>query len=280
MRKLSQQSLRQSLSDLPVGPIHYFESIDSTNEEAARLIHTGEEHLAVVVADEQTRGKGRSGRHWYTPKGAAIAFSLVLDLNRFSGLPADKIIPQLTGIGAIAVCDVLQHLFSLKSAIKWPNDVLVNSKKLAGVLVEAGWKGNQLESIILGVGLNVYRGSLPPDQNLRFPATFIEECVTLYYLEKNSLPPSPKINRLEILTEIITSIVNWLEFIDGMKIRNRWEELLAYKGELIKVDYPPPSQPVEGILSGLGGDCSLKIRDRNGEEIYLYFGEVVGLSKL
>jgi BirA family biotin operon repressor/biotin-[acetyl-CoA-carboxylase] ligase len=279
MRRLSEQLLNQHLSGLPIGPVYFFESIDSTNDEAARLLRTGEKHLAVIVADEQTRGKGRSGRHWYTPKGAAIAFSMVLDHNWLSGFPAGNIIPQLTGLGAIAVCDVLEQMFSLHPAIKWPNDVLVNGKKLAGVLVESGWRGNRLESVILGIGLNVYHTSTPPDLHISLQATCVEECIATRYLEGNSLH-LPQINRLELIKEIITSILSWLEKLNGIEIRKRWEELLAYRGEFIKVEYPAPVQPVEGVISGLGVDCSLKICDLNGEEIFIYFGEVVGIRKL
>lgn len=279
MRRLNKQLLNQHLSGLPIGPVYFFESIDSTNDEAARLLRTGEKHLAVVVADEQTRGKGRSGRHWYTPKGAAIAFSIVLDHNWLSGLPADKIIPQLTGLGAIAVCDVLEQMFSLHPAIKWPNDVLVNGKKLAGVLVESGWRGDRLESVILGIGLNVYHTSIPPDLDASLQATCVEECIVMRYIEENSLHP-PQINRLELLKEIIISILSWLEKLNGTEIRERWEELLAYRGEFIKVEYTAPYQTVEGVVSGLGEDCSLKICDLKGEEIFIYFGEVVGIRKL
>lgn len=280
MRKLNQQVTENLLSGLPIRDIYFFDSIDSTNDEAARIVRAGEKNFILVVADEQTSGKGRSGRRWYTPGGSAIAFSLVLEPGVFAGLPAGIILSRMTGLGAIAVCDVLEQMFSLEPKIKWPNDVLVNGKKLAGVLVEMSWKGDQLDSVILGLGLNVYRASLPPEGEVRFPATCVEETMAVRYVEGFSLADQPEIDRTSLLCEIIISIFNWIGKIHSEEIRNRWEELLAYRGEVIHINYPDPPHKVEGVLSGLGEDCCLQIRDLSGNMVSLYIGEVFNISRL
>ena len=125
-------TLQSCLSGLPLGQIAYFDVLDSTNEYALNWANGGEEHLSLVVADEQTAGRGRSGRTWFTPPGAALAFSLVLKPE----LLGAGLITRLTGLGALAVCQVLRDVYGLGSKIKWPNDVLGDGRKLAGVLVD------------------------------------------------------------------------------------------------------------------------------------------------
>ena len=131
--------LQESLSDLPLGEIRYYEQIGSTNTIAKQWAHAGAPDLSLVVADEQTAGRGRLDRIWVTHPGAALAFSLVMQLQSQSTPPAprqEKVLPFLTALGAVAVSAALRQEFGLTTEIKWPNDVLLNRRKVSGVLAE------------------------------------------------------------------------------------------------------------------------------------------------
>lgn len=153
--------LKQALKDLPLGAIRYYDTIGSTNREAINWVEKDAPDLAIVIADEQTEGYGRKGRKWYTAKGDALAISLVLRPLFSEGSAAgpkskdSSQIASLTALGALAVTETLRGDYNLDAKIKWPNDVLVNGYKLAGILAEAVWLGEILAAAVIGIGVNV-----------------------------------------------------------------------------------------------------------------------------
>src|SRR5512146_539455 len=131
---MNPNELKKALSKLPVGDVRYFDTIGSTNNEALAWATSGAKDLSLVIADEQSAGRGRLDRKWYTPKGTALAFSLILR-------PTAQENPYLTrmvGLAALAITDALQTR-GLSAQIKWPNDVLLNGSKVAGILIESVW---------------------------------------------------------------------------------------------------------------------------------------------
>src|SRR5215216_2280329 len=166
---MNQNELKQALAKLPLGKVRYFDSIGSTNNEALAWATSGANDLSLVIADEQTAGRGRLDRKWFTPKGAALALSLILR-------PTAEEKPHLsriTGLAALALTDTLRT-YGLISQIKWPNDVLLNGRKVAGILVESVWSGETVDCLVIGVGVNVLQGAVPDPRLLRFPATSLE----------------------------------------------------------------------------------------------------------
>lgn len=139
---------------------------ESTNVVASRLAEEGAAEGTVVIADSQTRGKGRLGRSWESPQGVNLYCSVIL---RPAILPHHA--PQLTFLSAVAVAEAIEQTTTLVPAIKWPNDVLVNGCKVAGTLNEMNAETERVEFIILGVGVNINmrREQFPAD--LRYPAT-------------------------------------------------------------------------------------------------------------
>lgn len=147
-------------------------ALASTMDECHALAERGEPEGVVVVADAQTAGRGRAGRAWYSPPGQAIYASAVLR----PALRPEQV-GWLTMIGALAVLDCVSDSVAPHAAlgIKWPNDVMVGGKKLAGVLVEASWAGDQLDYAVLGIGLNANtRFDAAPDE-VRMRATSLRE---------------------------------------------------------------------------------------------------------
>src|SRR5512146_1632742 len=116
---MNPNELKKALSKLPVGDVRYFDSIGSTNNEALAWAASGAEDLSLVIADEQTAGRGRLSRKWFTPPGTALAFSLILRPSAQEKAHLTRIV----GLAALAVVDALQQR-GLVAQIKWPNDVL------------------------------------------------------------------------------------------------------------------------------------------------------------
>lgn len=254
---MDHQALQSLLSDLPLGSIDYFSILDSTNAQAQRWIETGAPHLSLVVADEQTAGRGRSGRSWFTPRGAAIAFSLVISPEKI----VSAYLPHLTGLGALAICEVLHSKYDLQAKIKWPNDVLYDGKKLSGVLVEGDWQGEEICSVVLGIGINVAPRSIPPANKVAFPATCVETALG-----------SP-IDRWVLMKEVLRVILCRLPGIDQAEFLQAWEDKLAYQGEIVQILHEG-AMPVTGRLLGLMRDGSLRLALPNQGEMSFQAGEI------
>lgn len=257
---MDQLTLQKLLSDLPLGAVRYFHTIGSTNDLAIRWAEAGAPHLALVAADEQTAGRGRAGRRWFTPAGSALAFTLVL---RPGTGELATYLPRLTALGALAVCDTLNAALPpvTPAQIKWPNDVVVNRRKLAGVLAEAHWRGEQLTALILGIGINVAQASVPPPELLDFPATCVEDAL------------EQAVDRWELLHAVLKKLLEWHQRLEEPEFIRAWERRLAFRGEWIQlmVENQPP---LEGRLLGLEADGSLRLRLRSGETAAFQFGEV------
>ncbi len=257
---MDQYTLQKLLADLPLGAVRYFHTIGSTNDLAVRWAEAGAPHLSLVVADEQTAGRGRQGRRWLTPAGSALAFTLIL---RADKEPHGAHLPRLTALGALAVCDTLNAALSpvTPALIKWPNDVVVNRCKLAGVLAEAHWRGDELVALILGIGINVARDSVPPPELVDFPATCVEEAL------------NRTVDRWELLRAALKKLLEWHERLETADFIAAWERRLAFRGEWIYlvVENQPP---LEGRLLGLAEDGALRLLLRSGETASFQFGEV------
>jgi BirA family biotin operon repressor/biotin-[acetyl-CoA-carboxylase] ligase len=155
------EELETAIASLRFGrPLHTYGSLGSTNEVAMLLAESGASEGTLVTAEEQTRGKGRQGRVWHSPRGAGIWMSLVLrpemKPDRAAGLPL---------LGALAVTAAIRTHTGVPAAIKWPNDVTVDGLKLAGVLGESVVEGGAVRYAFIGIGINVNleRDELPED---------------------------------------------------------------------------------------------------------------------
>lgn len=230
--------------------------------------------LTLVIADEQTAGRGRMNRRWFTPPGGALAFSLGLMPDPTWWQPGkqemDRLLPRLTALGALAVCQTLSARYHLPAQIKWPNDVLVNGRKLAGVLVEAEWEGDQLRAAILGIGMNIAPGSVPAPAELLFPATSLEDCLGRALNEAD---------RLTILRDILENLLQWRTRFSGVKFLQAWQENLAYKDEWVWIvpGQPQAGESQSGIkcrILGLDTDGGLLVEDETGVVLRFVSAEV------
>jgi BirA family biotin operon repressor/biotin-[acetyl-CoA-carboxylase] ligase len=253
--------LEQTLAGLPLGPLYYYQQTGSTNTQAARWAEAGAPDLTLVVADEQTAGRGRQGRRWLTPPGAALAFSLVL-------LPKAGTfnLTHLTALGALAVVEALRDLCQLEAEIKWPNDVLLERRKVGGVLVEASWQGECLINAILGIGVNVARAAVPEGTELIYPATCVEANL------------GRTVDRQELLRAVLSHLLDWRPRLGSAEFLHAWEERLAFRNEWVRV-LPGTSLTQapdfeEGQILGLEADGALRLCNRAGWTLIFRTGEV------
>jgi BirA family biotin operon repressor/biotin-[acetyl-CoA-carboxylase] ligase len=254
---MNESSLKKALAKLNISGLRYFDSIGSTNDEALAWAASGAKDLSLVIADEQTQGRGRLNRAWFTPKGTALAFSLILR-------PSESLRPHLSRIAGVAALSISDSCFRLGLAprIKWPNDILLDGKKTAGILIESVWSGEDVDSLVIGIGVNVRRGSVPPLEALRLPATSLED-------EMNQEPPA----REHILRDIVEAFLSWRERIGSDELTRAWEARLAYRDEQVQVEQGGETT-VRGILRGIEADGSLRLQDLRGKFIAVRVGDV------
>jgi BirA family transcriptional regulator, biotin operon repressor / biotin---[acetyl-CoA-carboxylase] ligase len=267
---MNSAELSTVLAGLALGAIRLYERTGSTNDEAARWAEAGAPDLALVIADEQTAGKGRQGRKWFTPAGAALAFSLVLRQATANASVDDEnykspaSFTRLTALGALAICEALRTDYGIGAEIKWPNDVLVERKKLAGILAEATWQGDQLQAVILGIGINIAPESVPGEAELIYPATCVQSVL------------GRPVDRLEVLRAVIVNLLKWRTRLNEDDFLTTWDRHLAFKGEWVTIfeNDPGGARTRQGCVLGLDDQGRLRLKDHSGEEFELLTGEV------
>ncbi len=278
---MDQHSLENLLAELPLGPVRYYNKVSSTNDLALRWAAAGAPDLSLVVADEQTAGRGRLDRQWFTPPDAGLAFSLVLRPEYLpsqivSGPPPETedgsshiALSRLTALGALAVCETLNKALPpmLPAQIKWPNDVIATRRKVAGVLVELQWSGSELDAAVLGIGINISPQSVPLPDALSFPAACLDEVIG-----------SP-VDRWALLNSLLANFLHWKGQIATQEFMHAWLGRLAFRGEWVVVltesAAGEDTMPIqEGQVTGINPDGSLRLRLRSGEIVPIQFGEI------
>lgn len=263
----NQAALESCLAGLPLGWVKFLASTTSTNDVAVEMVGEGAPDLSLVVSGQQTAGKGRAGRKWFSPPDASLSFSLALRPPQCVSTQGDanNLLLRHTALGALAVCDTLQTNYQLTPQIKWPNDVLLDGKKVCGILAEAQWLGDQLESVILGIGLNIHSKAIPPESELAYPATCIQDFVHV------------NISNLELLRQILEKLFYWRFQIENPAFIQAWENRLAFRHSWVSVVNEMgnfSSHPIVGMIIGLDADGRLLVKDQQGSLLTIEFGEL------
>jgi BirA family transcriptional regulator, biotin operon repressor / biotin---[acetyl-CoA-carboxylase] ligase len=227
-------------------PHHHHESTDSTNQRARELAETGAPSGTVVTADSQSAGRGRQGRRWSAPPGAALLYSAVLRPLDLRHLLLPLAVP-------LAVCDACERLAPVSCRIKWPNDIWLEERKLAGVLIEA----RPPEWAVIGVGVNVAidDGDFPED--LRWPAVSLGHDVEVAKLR----------------AELDRSLGRWVE-ADDRKVLAAYGKRDALRGRPIAWEGGPDELDRRGVAEGIDDRGNLVVRSEAGETVALGSGEV------
>jgi len=250
---------KSRLQDLPLGDIHIHQQVGSTNHEAQLLAQEGAPNLSLVLADFQSAGKGRQGRTWVTSEGKALAFSLIIYPD--PGLINQENLGKLSGLAALSVSEALANNYHLPAEIKWPNDVLINGKKVCGILVDLNWTGTNLDFVILGIGINVCQGSVPRDLELEFPAASLEEIL------------GKEISRLDLLIQVLEELIRWYPEIPFDHFITSWQENLAFANQEIVLQSGDKDLD-QGKILGISRDGSLILLSGSGEQRTYQSGEI------
>ncbi len=245
---LTLSNIEKTLAGLPLGGVRFFPSTASTNTDALDWSAQGAPDFSVVLADAQTQGRGRIARRWFTPAGDALACSFIFR-PRVSEQPN---LALFTVLGALAVCHLAEQFCNTPAHIKWPNDVLIEGKKTAGILAETVWEADQPTALVLGIGVNLLPASVPDSNTLLFPATCLQE---------HALQP---IDRLQALYLLVEGLLKYRPMVsDKPTLLHAWRSRLAYVGENVTIS--ATGRPlVQGIYIGVDGDGSALLKDANG----------------
>lgn len=236
-------------------PLHVLATTPSTSDEAKRAAKEGAPHGAAWITEEQTAGRGRQGRAWVSPRGENLLFSVLM---RVACPPAR--LPPVALVAGLAVRDAVARAApSADVKIKWPNDVLVGKRKVAGVLVEAVTAGSRVEAVIVGVGLNVHTRTFPEE---------IADRATSVALLAPEMPP----DRGAILADVLATLDGDVHVVLGRGlglVRARIDGADALRGHRVRSDGGD-----EGIASGIDDDGRLLVRRDDGVLARWSAGEV------
>lgn len=235
-----------------------FRETGSTNEVAYRLAEEGAPEGTVVLADSQTKGKGRLGREWLSPPAVNLYCSLILR----PPLPPYAA-PQLTFLSAVAVARAIEENSTLLPRIKWPNDLLINERKVAGLLNEMSAETDHLNFVILGIGVNLNMAKDQIPSGLRHPATSL-------FAESGSLVNRTRFAR-SLLKSLDTLYDTYLTSGDG-PIREEWLDRSRMAGEQVRV--LQQERELTGRVTGIDGYGALIVRDDSGGEHVILSGDV------
>jgi BirA family transcriptional regulator, biotin operon repressor / biotin---[acetyl-CoA-carboxylase] ligase len=251
--------VRRELGEAEIGHriVHYFRA-DSTNTIALRLASEGAEHGTVVLAEEQTAGRGRFGRVWYSEKSSGIYVSILL---RPPLAPAAA--PVLTLMAGAAAQAAVRQATGLAPDIRWPNDLLLNGKKLCGILTEMSAEMDRLHAVVIGIGINVNHSAIP--EELRSIATSLR------------LESGKAHSRIQVLAALLRELGQHYQLLlhEGpLAVVNRWTAVSTYaRGKRIVVR--APSGEFHATTAGLESNGSLRIRYDDGREEPLVAGEIM-----
>ena len=242
-------------------PAHHYATIDTTMLAAADLARQGCPEGTVVTADEQTAGRGRLGRNWVSQAGLGLYLSLVL---RPPVRPHAA--PVLTLVAGLAVKEALEGLAGLRCDIRWPNDILVNERKCCGILVEMEAERQQVDHVIVGIGINLNHAEFPPD--LVDTATSLRIETGKDWSRKQVL--DPVLRALEALYDL---------YLDGgaAPVLEAFQAASSYaRGRRVVIEGVPEdgSVPVRGVTAGLNEHGLLMLEDANGEVVPIVAGSV------
>ncbi|UCD08824.1 MAG: biotin--[acetyl-CoA-carboxylase] ligase [Dehalococcoidales bacterium] len=250
---LTVESITDGLDTRIIGQrVLYYPSVTSTNEIAKKDAKRGIDEGTVVIADEQTAGRGRLKRTWLTPEGN-IALSVVL-------YPEIRTMPSLIMMASLAVSRSIETVTGVQTQIKWPNDVLIDGRKVCGILIESDVRNEKVNYAIIGIGMNL-NIEIDVLSGVQFPAT------SLYF------ETGKEVSRLQIIRELLKALDNLYNTdIPGGLVFSQWRDRLVTLGKKVKVT--SGEKVFEGIAESVETDGSLLIRNCDGRLNKVVAGDV------
>ncbi|MDP2972303.1 MAG: biotin--[acetyl-CoA-carboxylase] ligase [Deltaproteobacteria bacterium] len=238
--------------------IHYFTRLDSTNSKAYELATRGAEEGEVVIAESQEKGRGRLGRNWFSPSYLNLCLSVILRPK----IPPHQA-PLITLMAAVATAEAIEKYSGLRPLIKWPNDILLKGRKVAGLLNEIQSETDRIHFVILGIGVNLNLDEKMFPQEIRSVATSMKQEM------------GQSISRKAFLQSILLALEAWYsKFLKegGAVILKAWRDRAHIKGKRVKVT--SFGETISGIAVDVDSDGALILRMENGKRRRVVAGDV------
>jgi BirA family biotin operon repressor/biotin-[acetyl-CoA-carboxylase] ligase len=238
--------------------VHFEEIVDSTQKIASHLVFEGAPEGMVVVAEQQTAGRGRLSRKWHSPKGTGIWMSIILR----PAIPIHQA-PQLTLLAAVSVARAVEEYTGVSVGIKWPNDILINGKKAVGILTELQADTDKINAVIIGIGINV-------NQQKQDFAEDIQHIATSLAIEKGE-----EINRAELMQSIFLQMEKlYKEYLENgfTLIKILWESYAVSIGK--EITARTLHQTFKGVAKGITEDGVLMLEDESGKIHYIHSADI------
>ena len=244
---------------------YYFDSIDSTQSQALKMANESKNNGTIVIAEKQTGGRGRSGRKWVSPKGG-IWFSIILhpkfDISNTTLFPIAS---------SLALSNAIEKVCRISTELKWPNDLTIKGKKLAGMLVDASFESNRIENLILGVGINFEVDTKEIEKTLRKTPNYYG--VSSLNEQKNKCKP------IELIQSFLSELEQVYEELNSNqtnKIISKWTKKSSTIGKKIEID--TNDGKITGEAIKIDNDGGLLIKDK-GKTHKVIAGDVIHRSK-
>ncbi len=230
--------------------ICYYPVLDSTNNKAKQLAEEGYEQGLLVVTDQQEAGRGRCGRNWTSPPGEGIFMSLLLK---------PQIVPKnasmLTLIAALSVSEAIIRCTDSRPDIKWPNDIVMNGRKICGILTEMSAQFEYINHIVIGIGINVHNKTFPDE---------ISNTATSLFLETQK-----HFNRAAIIESVLERFEEnysiYLKSQDLSQLMEKYNEVLVSRNKKVRV--LDPNRPFEGVARGITEKGELIVETVSGKKL-------------
>jgi len=238
--------------------IHYFHALDSTNSKAYDLANRGAEEGEIVIAESQTKGKGRLGRNWFSPPYLNLYLSVIL---RPEISPHQA--PLITLMAAVATAEAIEKSSGLRPLIKWPNDILLNGRKMAGLLNEIKSETDRIHFIILGIGVNLNIDEKMFPKEIRSIATSMKREM------------GEGVSRKDLLASLLRGLEQWYTVFlkdGGNVILESWRRWAQIKGRRVKM--ASFGETIAGRAIDVDSDGALIIETKHGERKRVVAGDV------
>ena len=235
----------------------YFDEIDSTNNRAKELGEKDGTHGTLLVADRQVAGKGRRGRVWESPKGISIYMTILL---RPQLIPTKA--PMLTLVMAQSVAEGIRDVTGMEVGIKWPNDIVMNKKKVCGILTEMSTEIDYINYVVIGVGINVNQKSF--DEELKDKATSL--------MIETGTPVKRSALIAAVMKHFEKNYTVFMERGDLSGLQESYNQMLVNRGKEVRI--LEPGHEYNAIASGINETGELIVHTPDGEEKHIFAGEV------
>jgi BirA family biotin operon repressor/biotin-[acetyl-CoA-carboxylase] ligase len=238
--------------------IHYFPTVDSTNSKAYQLALHGAEEGEVVIAESQERGRGRLGRSWFSPPFLNLYLSIILRPK----IPPHQA-PLITLMAAVATAEAIRKFSDLTPSIKWPNDILLRDRKIAGLLNEIQSEMDRVHFVILGIGVNLNMDAKMFSKEIRNVATSLKR------------ETGRMISRKDYIQTLLQELEDWYTIFlkeGSVPVLEAWRERAQIKGKPVKVT--SFGEPLFGVAADIDSDGALILETKNGERRRVVAGDI------